>query len=81
MYGQVSCTSDNGNGVLFYPGTYNVFPPYSYGIAGPIVSLRLKDWRRGIQDVDYLTLANAINPTAVANLVNQMVPKGLGTAF
>jgi len=77
MYGQVSCSSANGNGVLIYPGTDNVFPAYSYGIAGPIVSLRLKDWRRGIQDVDYLTLANAINPSAVASLVNQMVPSVL----
>jgi len=77
FYGQVSCTSDNGNGLLFYPGTDNVYPTYSYGIAGPIASLRLKHWRRGIQDVDYLTLANAINPAATANLVNQMVPSVL----
>ena len=33
---------------------------------GPFASLRLKLWRRGIQDVDYLTLAAAINPSAVA---------------
>ena len=77
IYGQVSCTSANGNGVLIYPGTDNVFPAYSSGISGPIASLRLKHWRRGIQDVDYLTLANAINPTAVAKLVNRMVPSVL----
>jgi len=75
MYGQVG--GSNGNGVTFYPGTDGVFPAYSYGISGPIVSLRLKHWRRGIQDVDYLTLANAINPTAVTNLVNSMVPQAL----
>jgi hypothetical protein len=72
MYGQIG--GNNGNGVLFYPGTDTVFPANSYGISGPIVSLRLKHWRRGIQDVDYLTLAKAINATAVANLVNAMVP-------
>jgi hypothetical protein len=77
IYGRISCTSANGNGVLIYPGTDNVFPNSSYGISGPIASLRLKHWRRGIQDVDYLTLAAAINPADVANLVNQMVPSVL----
>jgi hypothetical protein len=67
----------NGNGVLLYPGTDAIFPASSYGIAGPIASLRLKQWRRGIQDVDYLTMAYAINPTAVTNLVQQMVPQAL----
>jgi hypothetical protein len=76
-YGQISCTSDNGNGVLFYPGTDVLYPASSYGISGPIVSLRLKQWRRGIQDVDYLTLAAAIDPGAVAALVNTIVPSVL----
>ena len=75
MYGQVN--GSNGSGVAFYPGTDAIFPGSSYGIGGPIVSLRLKHWRRGIQDVDYLTLANAINPTAVANLVSSTVPNAL----
>jgi Domain of unknown function (DUF4091)/Family of unknown function (DUF6067) len=67
----------NGNGVLLYPGTDAIFPASSYGISGPIASLRLKHWRRGIQDIDYLTMAYAINPTAVTNLVQQMVPQAL----
>jgi hypothetical protein len=75
MYGQVG--GSNGDGVMFYPGTDAVFPAFSYGVDGPIASLRLKYWRRGIQDVDYLTLANAINPAAVATLVNSMVPAAL----
>jgi hypothetical protein len=41
---------------------------------GPFASLRLKHWRRGIQDVDYLTLAAAINPTRTAEIVNEVVP-------
>jgi hypothetical protein len=61
--------------VLFYPGTDLVYPSDSYGVAGPFASLRLKHWRRGIEDVDYLTLASAINPSAVQTLVNTMVPK------
>ncbi|HEY2365308.1 MAG TPA: hypothetical protein VGH87_02940 [Polyangiaceae bacterium] len=32
---------------------------------------------RGIQDVDYLTLAAAKDPNAVATIVNQVVPKAL----
>jgi hypothetical protein len=74
-YGQAG--GINGGGVMLYPGTDAVFPASSYGINGPIASLRLKHWRRGIQDVDYLTLAKAINPAAVTNLVNSMVPKAL----
>ena len=67
----------NGNGVLLYPGTDTVFPSSSYGIAGPIASLRLKHWRRGLQDVDYLTLAAAIDASAVSALVTKIVPSVL----
>jgi hypothetical protein len=74
-YGMIG--GKNGDGVLFYPGTDNVYPAESYGINGPIASLRLKFWRRGIQDADYLALAQAKNPVAVANLVNKMVPSAL----
>jgi hypothetical protein len=64
----------NGNGLLLYPGTDMKFPASSYGIDGPIVSLRLKHWRRGIQDVDYLTLAAAIDAASVGTIVDQVVP-------
>jgi hypothetical protein len=67
----------NGNGVLLYPGTDTLFPSSSYGIAGPIASLRLKHWRRGLQDVDYLTLAAAIDASAVNALVAKTVPSVL----
>ena len=67
----------NGNGVLLYPGTDTMFPSSSYGISGPIASLRLKHWRRGLQDVDYLTLAAAVDSSAVSTLVEKMVPSVL----
>jgi len=67
----------NGNGVFMYPGTDTAFPASSYAIDGPIASLRLKHWRRGLQDVDYLTLAAAIDPTSVSALVAMMVPSVL----
>jgi len=72
--GQAGWNYFNGDGVLFYPGTDTRFPAESYGLSGPFASLRLKMWRRGIQDVDYLTLAAAINPTRTAQIVNEMVP-------
>ena len=73
--GETGWNYSNGDGVLFYPGTDLLFPSDSYGVDGPFASLRLKHWRRGLQDVDYLTMAAAINPAAVQALVNAMVPK------
>jgi hypothetical protein len=67
----------NGDGSLFYPGTDKIFPSDSYGLNGPIASLRLKHWRRGVQDADYLKLASAIDPAAVAAIVQRMVPSVL----
>jgi hypothetical protein len=75
ILGMSGWNSSNGDGVLFYPGTDAAFPGQSYALAGPIASLRLKYWRRGVQDVDYLTLAAKVNPQAVAALVQKMVPK------
>ncbi len=75
MYGTNGTT--NGNGVLVYPGTDVMNQSDSYGVDGPFASLRLKEWRRGIQDSDYLALARQINPTAVQNIINSMIPKAL----
>jgi len=65
----------NGDGVLFYPGSDVHYPEENYGLLGPFASLRLKHWRRGIQDVDYLTLAAQIDPARTAEIVQAMVPK------
>jgi hypothetical protein len=67
----------NGDGVLFYPGTDSRFPDENYRFAGPLASLRLKLWRRGIQDVDYLVLAAAEDPDRTAEIVNSMIPSVL----
>jgi len=77
VVGQTGWNYANGDGVLMYPGTDQVYPADSYGVDGPLASLRLKTWRRGLQDVDYLTLASAINPAAVQVIVSSMVPKAL----
>lgn len=75
VLGETGWNYSNGDGVLFYPGTDRVFPADSYGVAGPFASLRLKHWRRGIQDVDYLTLAASFDPVRVAQIVGDMVPR------
>ena len=67
----------NGDGVLFYPGTDRHYTAQSYGVDGPLASLRLKHWRRGIQDADYLALANAVDSGATRVIVNRMIPKVL----
>jgi hypothetical protein len=77
VLGQTGGLYANGDGVLFYPGTDRVFPADSYGIEGPIASLRLKMWRRGIQDADYLAMASVVNPGAVQNIMNTIAPRVL----
>ncbi len=77
VLGQTGWNYSNGDGVLFYPGTDLVYPSESYGIDGPIASLRLKLWRRGLQDYEYLTLAAKYDKPAVDALVQSMIPKAL----
>lgn len=68
--------TSNGNGLLVYPGS-SVYGQTSYGVDGPIASLRLKEWRRGIQDADYLALANQIDAGAMNSIINAAMPKAL----
>ncbi len=75
IFGETGWNYLNGDGVLFYPGTDTRYPEDSYGVQGPFASLRLKHWRRGIQDVDYLVLAAAIDPERTAQLVSDMIPR------
>jgi len=80
--GQTSQGFQNGMGVLLYPsydyhyaGDSAKAPYNGFNLYGTFASLRLKHWRRGIQDVDYLALANAVNPTATQNLVTCMLSR------
>lgn len=77
VLGEAGWNYFNGDGVLFYPGTDTRYPEDSYGVSGPFASVRLKLWRRGIQDIDYLTLAAAINPARTSEIVNEIIPKAL----
>jgi hypothetical protein len=47
----------NGDGVLFYPGEEKLHPAQDRGIAGPVSTIQLASFRRGLQDHQYLTLA------------------------
>lgn len=76
-YGEWGNGYGNGDGLLFYPGKDTIFPEDSYNLLGPIASLRLKLWRRGLQDYEYLKLAREVDPQAVDALVRKMVPESL----
>lgn len=78
VMGETSGAYSNGEGVLIYPGIDRVFPDTpAPGLNGPIASLRLKHWRRGIQDSDYIALARQKDPAATKRIVDRMVPKVL----
>ncbi len=76
-WGRTGWNYTNGDGVLFYPGTETHFTEENYGINGPFVSLRMKLWRRGLQDVDYLAMASTVNATQTATIIDRIVPKVL----
>jgi|GEM_PF-801468 len=77
VFGETGFNYSNGDGVLFYPGTDRIYPAENYQLGGPIASLRLKHWRRGLQDGDYLTLAYAKDPAAVDRIVERIMPKSI----
>jgi hypothetical protein len=71
--------SANGDGTFFYPGRDFVFPAQDRGLDGPLSSIRMKNWRRGAQDFEYLWLAEQ-NGIDVSAIVDECVPKGLWEA-
>ena len=46
-----------GDGVLIYPGLEVLHPAEDRGVAGPVSTVQLANYRRGLQDHLYLTLA------------------------
>ena len=75
LFGEVSNHAyTNGSGVMVYPGTDLSHPQDSYGVDGPFASLRLKEWRRGTEDGDYLALSRQINPAATAAILARVMP-------
>jgi hypothetical protein len=71
----------NGDGTFLYPGQDNVFPGESRNLAGPMSSIRAKNWRRGAQDYEYLWLARKAGlETEADKIVNECIPTGLWEA-
>src|SRR6478672_3568827 len=63
----------NGDGVLMYPGEDKLHPDQDRGIAGPINTIQLANFRRGLQDYLYLALARKLKLDTVVNEVLQSV--------
>ena len=68
----------NGAGTLFYPGQDFVYVEENRGLPGPMASIRMKNWRRGMQDLEYLWLAQQLGlEEEVRLVVDEMVPRAL----
>ena len=63
----------NGDGVLMYPGEEKLHPDQDRGIAGPINTIQLANFRRGLQDHQYLTMARQLGLNSLINEVLQAV--------
>lgn len=57
----------NGDGVLMYPGEEKLHPDQDRSIAGPISTIQLANFRRGLQDHLYLTLARQLGLNSLIN--------------
>ncbi len=66
----------HGDGVLIYPGEERLHPEQDRGVAGPISTIQLANFRRGLQDHQYLTLARKLGLNAlVGEVVQAIVPR------
>ena len=66
----------HGDGVLMYPGEERLHPDEDRGVPGPIATVQLASFRRGLQDHQYLTLARKLGLDAVVNeVVTAIVPR------
>jgi hypothetical protein len=65
-----------GDGVLVYPGKQvDHFTAHSIGMNGVIASIRMKNWRRGIEDAGYYQLAHAASPAKAEALARALLPR------
>jgi hypothetical protein len=65
-----------GDGVLMYPGTDVQFPDQDRGIPGPVSTIQLANFRRGLQDHLYLSMARGLGlEPLVDELVGTLVPQ------
>ena len=66
----------HGDGVLIYPGEERLHPEEDRGVSGPVATIQLANFRRGLQDHQYLTLARRLGlDAAVTEAVQAIVPR------
>jgi hypothetical protein len=66
----------HGDGVLIYPGEERLHPEEDRGVPGPIGTIQLANFRRGLQDHQYLTLARRLGlDTVVEEALTAIVPR------
>jgi hypothetical protein len=66
----------HGDGVLMYPGEERLHPDQDRGLPGPIATIQLANFRRGLQDHQYLTLARQRGLQAVVDeVLTAIVPR------
>jgi len=71
----------NGDGTFLYPGEDAAFPEESRELAGPLSSIRAKNWRRGAQDYEYLWLARSLGlENEMKAILDKCIPSGLWEA-
>jgi hypothetical protein len=66
----------HGDGVLIYPGEERLHPEEDRGVPGPVSTIQLANFRRGLQDHQYLTLARRLGlDDTVAEVLQAIVPR------
>lgn len=66
----------HGDGVLIYPGEERLHPDQDRGIPGPVATIQLANFRRGLQDHLYLTLARQLGLRALVDeALTAIVPR------
>lgn len=65
-----------GNGAIVYPGNQLNTIGY-HATPGPIPSMRLKAWRRGLQDAELVKLAAQNSPQRVSEGLQSLIPDAL----
>jgi hypothetical protein len=66
----------HGDGVLIYPGEDKLHPDEDRGVPGPIATVQLANFRRGLQDHQYLTLARNLGlHDVVSEVLTAIVPR------
>ena len=66
----------NGDGVLMYPGEERLHPAEDRRIAGPCSTIQLANFRRGLQDHQYLTLARKLGlDSLIREVLQAVVPR------